>query len=317
LKGLWLKNGTLEFRNNIPDPVPEPGECLIRVTQAGICSTDIAMINGLNPFDGVLGHEFVGIVKDSASPLNGKRVVAEIYTSCGDCSYCRAGLRKHCQNGRVIGIINKNGAFADYISMPEQNLYVVPDDIEDRAAVFVEPLAAALDILEKVEIGPDTSVMLIGAGKLGQLAARVLATTSCPLTIVTRNESKKARLQSLGADLITSKDLSGMTFDVVIDCTGDQDGLTTALAATRPRGTLVLKSTVPGLASVDMTRVVVDEINIVGSRCGPYAKALEYLQRGTIETKSLIDASFSIGNSLEAMATAQQSGILKVLLELD
>ena len=317
MRGLWLCEGRLAYREDIPAPRRAPGECIVRVRHAGICSTDIAMLGGLYPFEGVLGHEFVGIVEDGPDALAGRRVVGEINACCGVCDYCRGALRKHCPNRTVIGILGRNGAFAERIVLPEENLHVVPDSVPDRAAVFTEPLAAALDILERVEIGPDDRVLLVGAGKLGQLLARVLATTGCTLDIIVRSPSKAARLDGVDARLIAAEDMTAQAYDIAVECTGNQDGLLAALAGLRPQGALVMKSTFPGLIAVDVTKIVVDEIRLIGSRCGPYDKALALLEADKVDPQTLIDATYRLADGLAGIARTRESGTLKVLPDLD
>ena len=317
MRGLWLDDGSLTYREDIPTPTAVAGECIVRVRQAGICSTDIAMLNGLYPFTGVLGHEFVGVVEDGPNTLAGRRVVGEINSCCGTCAYCRSSLRKHCPNRSVIGIVGRDGAFADCICLPEENLHVVPNVVPDRAAVFVEPLAAALDILERVEIGAADKVLLVGAGKLGQLVARVVATTGCSLDIVVRSASKAGRLKDLPTTMISAADIVAQDYDVAIECTGNEGGFQAALGGLRPQGTLAMKSTFPGLVSVDITKIVVDEIRLIGSRCGPYDKALALLEAGKVDPQALIDAVYPLSEGLSGIAQSQEPGILKVLLDFD
>lgn len=319
MKGIWLENGAAGFRDDLPLPrVGKNDDCLVRLSLAGVCSTDLAMLNGLYPFSGIMGHEFTGVVEKGPGALQGRRVAGEINISCGQCRECRAGRAKHCQNRSVLGLRGHDGVFAEYVTLPAGNLHLVPGAVPDEAAVFAEPLAAALDVLEQVEISDGTRVLLVGAGRLGQLIARALATTGCALTVVVRDAAKAARLACTGAELISGDDLAGDkaggSFDVAVECTGNDAGLEMALAALRPRGTLVLKSTYAGKPRVDMSRVVVDEIRITGSRCGPFDKALALMAAEDLQLEALIDKVYPLEQGLEALEKSRQAGVVKVLI---
>ena len=314
MRGLWLEKGRLALRDDISEPV-DAGEVRVRVIKAGICSTDTALVNGLYPFIGVIGHEFVGIVESGPNDLNGKRVVGDINAACGTCKFCQNGLAKHCENRTVLGISGRDGAFAEYLSLPIENLHLVPDDVSDDAAVFTEPLAAALEILEQVDMGPGDQVLVIGPGKLGQLIARVLHETGASLTVMGRSPEKLDRLSDLDVSKISS-DSNPIGFDIAVECTGNQDGFAAALAALRPKGTLILKSTYPGALSFDATPLVVDEIKIVGSRCGPFDKALKVMADGKIDPTGLIDARYALADGLAAFEHHARASVLKVLLEV-
>ncbi|MEO0948078.1 MAG: alcohol dehydrogenase catalytic domain-containing protein [Cyanobacteria bacterium J06641_5] len=326
MKGLWLENQTLELRDDLPVPTPPKGEALVRVLQAGICNTDLELIRGYYPYTGILGHEFVGIVEaaaveaatDAASKLQpGQRVVGEINAACGQCHYCQSGLARHCERRSVLGIMQRSGAFANYLTLPAENLHLVPETVSNDAATFTEPLAAALEILEQVAIGPNDRVVVIGDGKLGQLVAQTLALTGCDLLAVGRHEAKLANLSARGIATGFTDAIAPRSCDVAVDCTGNPAGFELARQALRPRGTLVLKSTYAGNLSLDASALVVDEITLVGSRCGPFDKALALLTEHAVDVEPLIATRYSLDRGLEAFARAQQRGTMKVLVEMD
>ena len=294
MRALWLQDGQLCLRGDVPVPSRD-GEVVVRVLLGGICNTDIEMTRGYYPFTGVPGHEFVGVV-------DGKRVVGEINAVCGSCEACRAGRRTHCERRSVLGIRNRDGAFADYLTLPAENLHVVPDEISDEEAVFVEPLAAALQIQEQVRITPDDRVLVVGHGKLGQLIAQTLALTGCKLTVRSRSAAAMPPLSK--------------TFDVAVECTGNAEGFAIARNALRPRDTLVMKSTYAGNLNVNASSLVVDEITLVGSRCGPFAPALALLAEHMIDVRPLIHASYPLDDALTAFEHAQRRGTMKVLIRM-
>lgn len=314
MKALRFEKGELKVAHDIPVPRRE-GEALVRVTIAGICNTDLEIVKGYADFCGTLGHEFVGIVEDSPERSQiGRRVVGEINAGCGACSLCRSGDPRHCPQRTVLGIVNRDGAFADYLSLPPRNLLEVPDEVPDRSAVFVEPLAAACQILEQVEITPAQRVIVLGDGKLGQLIARVLATTGCRLTLVGKHPDKLklAGLAGIETALLGTGVPDGA--DVVVEASGSPAGMKLALEIVRPAGTVVLKSTCRGTAEIDTSRVVVDEISLIGSRCGRFARAIELLSRGVGDLGSLITGEFPLSMGIEAFRRAASPGALKVLL---
>lgn len=269
MKGLWLEAGQLKYRDDLPVPQPADDECLVRVEKAGICSTDIAMLNGLYPFSGILGHEFACIVEDGPEGLVGRRIVSEINVACGNCDWCRRGLGKHCPDRSVIGIIDRDGAFAEIIRVPKENIHRVPANVNADQAVFVEPLAAALDTLEKIDLAPEHKVLVVGAGKLGQLVARVFQSRGCDLRAVARSPAKIERLRVSGIAVIRSQDVPRAHFDIAVECTGNQEGLEIALMSVRAQGIIALRSTYPGTTRIDTTDIVVEEKKIIGTRCGP------------------------------------------------
>jgi 2-desacetyl-2-hydroxyethyl bacteriochlorophyllide A dehydrogenase len=313
MQALWLEDRELSVREI---DVPRiDGEALIRVTLSGICGTDIELSRGYYPFTGVIGHEFVGVVVESPDPVwVGRRVVGEINAVCGACEACRNGRPTHCESRTVLGIADRNGAHAEYVSLPLANLHEVPVAVSDDAAVFTEPLAAALEILQQVHVRPDDRVLLVGAGRLGQLVAQVLALTGARLHVVARHEHQRELLHARGIATIAENDIDQRRYDVVVEATGSPSGLDLARAALRPRGTLVLKSTYRGEVTLDLAPFVVDEITIVGSRCGPFAPALRLLERGEVDPTALIGESYALARGVEAVSAAQKPGAMKVLL---
>jgi len=298
--------------------VPEPGEneALIRVTCAGICNTDLEIVKGYMNFKGVPGHEFVGVVERCGNKaLEGKRVVGEINLSCGNCLYCKSGLRNHCYNRSVLGILGKDGAFADYVTLPTGNLHPVPDSVPDEEAVFVEPLAAAFEILEQVGIGAEDRVCVLGDGKLGLLTAQVVSLTGCALVVGGRHKEKLSILERRGIETKLSSDITERVFDCVIDCTGSSLGIESAMKLVRPKGTIVLKTTVAKRDNIDMNVIVIDEITLVGSRCGPFEPAVHALETKSVDVLPLISRTFPLSEGVEAFNFASGKGVLKVLLK--
>jgi threonine dehydrogenase-like Zn-dependent dehydrogenase len=321
---LVLTAAGLEFQTNRPVPAPKTGEALVAVHLAGICATDIELTRGYKGgFRGILGHEFVGTVvaAPGAEEWAGRRVVGEINIGCGECELCRCGLGKHCRQRTTVGIIGRDGAFAEYVTVPVANLHEVPQAVSDEEAVFCEPLAAAFEILEQVRVGPSTRTYLLGDGRLGLLCAAVLATTGCDLTVIGRHPEKLALVQGacsrteLSAPEVFAR-LAEEPADVVVEATGAPEGFAAALKLVRPLGTIVLKSTfAERLQTFDISQLVVNEISIVGSRCGPFDKALAALQAHAVNVEPLIHARYGIGNALQAFAHAGSKGVLKVLID--
>jgi len=310
-------DGQLRLVEDYHRPVSPPEEALVRVKLANICNTDLEIVRGYMGFRGVLGHEFVGVVEECADGnLVGQRVVGKINCYCGECPTCRAGAPTHCPNRTTLGIRGRDGAFADYLSLPVTNLHTVPEAVSDEAAVFVEPLAAALEILEQVQIKPTDRVVVLGDGKLGLLVAQVLGLTGCDLVVGGRHEEKLAILRRRGVETRLANELPADRADVVVDCTGHPSGFATARGLVKPRGILVLKSTFHGDVEVNLSMLVVDEITLVGSRCGPFAPALRLLQRGLVDVESLVSATYLLDEGLAAFERAQEKGTLKVLLDL-
>src|SRR6266702_4017353 len=332
MRALVYANDSLSFEPHYPDPTLVEGEALIRVLQAGICNTDLEIIQGYMGFQGVLGHEFVGVVEEildtsgipSASPLIGKRVVGEINAACRrpDCFSCQHNMPTHCPNRTTLGIVNRDGAFAEYLTLPIENLHLVPDSVSDEEAVFVEPLAANFEMLEQVHIKPTDRVIVLGDGKMGQLAVQVLALIGCEVTMVGKHEEKltlAARrgvstrlLQNLVAQSITP----ASRVDLIVECTGSAQGLELAMRLVRPRGCIILKRTVADKSTLHLAPIVIDEIRVQGSRCGPFAPALRALSQHSVDVCSLISATFSLDEGLEAFKRAGEKGVLKVLVQL-
>jgi threonine dehydrogenase-like Zn-dependent dehydrogenase len=317
MKGLWLENNQLQLRTDIPIPEPPPGEALVRVLRAGICNTDLELLRGYYPYTGILGHEFVGVVAQGPQDLINRRVVGEINAACGHCRFCLSGQPTHCENRTVLGIVNRHGAFAEYLCLPTKNLHLVPEDVSTEAATFTEPVAAALEIQQQISLSANDRVLVVGDGKLGQLVAQTLALTGCDLLVVGRHQEKLAHLQSKGIKTGLADAVTERAFDISVECTGNPEGFATARRALRPRGTLVLKSTYAGLLSLDASSLVVDEITLIGSRCGPFTPALELLATGQVDVKPLIQARYPLTEGLAAFAKAQTKGVLKVLLEME
>ncbi len=316
MKALYLSRRTLTYRTDLPVPEPPPGEALVRVRLAGICATDLELVRGYYPFDGILGHEFVGeVVRAPGAPeWEGRRVVGEINAACGGCAQCRAGRPTHCEKRTVLGIKGRDGAFAEYLRLPLANLLPVPDEVADEQAVFTEPLAAALEIQQQAHIRPGDRVLVVGAGRLGQLIAWTLALTGCDLRVVARHEPQRRLLARRGIAAIAETNVPRRAMDVVVEATGSPGGFALAQRAVRPRGLLVLKSTYAGDLTLNMSEIVVDEITLLGSRCGPFAPALELLRRGLVDPRDLIAARYPLEKGLEAFEKAAQPGVFKVLL---
>jgi threonine dehydrogenase-like Zn-dependent dehydrogenase len=320
MRALWLQDRQLEYIDDLQVPDPGPGEALVKVRLAGICATDLELVKGYYPFSGVLGHEFVGEIAGApASPERiGQRVVGEINAVCGECTTCLRGDRTHCENRTVLGIAGRHGAFADYLVLPLENLIPVPEGLSDETAVFVEPLAASLEILEQVHIHPTDRVLVVGAGRLGQLISRVLKMTGCDLTVLARHPRQQAASQRAGVQAISV--IGGDSYDLVVEASGSPSGFETARKALRPRGRLVLKSTYAGKLEIDMSAVVVDELTLIGSRCGPFLPALRMMAEGKIDPTDLIDLIDQVvplDQGLEAFEYATLPTHIKVLLSIN
>lgn len=318
MKALVFEN-ELKFDNNYQAPTPKKGEALVRLTTAGICNTDLEITKGYMGFKGIPGHEFIGIVEEingDDKTFIGKRVAGEINCGCGKCSYCYQGLQRHCMNREVIGIFNKDGCFAQYITVPVENLVEVPASLIDDEAVFVEPVAAACEILEQVHIKPDDKIAVLGDGKLGLIISLVLSTTQADLTLVGKHSNKLEIASKQGLKTMLLQDVtSSKSFDIVVDATGSVNGFETALNLVKPRGVVVLKSTVAADKPLNLAPVVIDEITIVGSRCGQFEPALRLLAKKQFDLKPLITASYKFDDAIEAFNLNAQKDTLKVLLK--
>lgn len=316
MKAVWLEDGKLEIRDDLPIPKPPSGEALVRVKLAGICNTDLELVKGYSSFTGIPGHEFVGEALECPGKpeLEGQRVVGSINAVCHKCDMCRRGLEGHCRNRTVLGITGRDGVFAEYTLLPTENLYLVPDSLSDREAVFVEPLAAALQVLELLELDREARIAVTGAGKLGQLISEALAAEGFHPVAVPRYPWQWERLEGLGVSCRPWEEMGKGSFDVVVESTGSPSGLKLSLELLRPRGTMVLKSTYQGIAELDLSRIVVDEITILGSRCGPFPRALEMLAVGKVSPGSMVEDTLPLSEGLEAFAKASARGAGKILL---
>ena len=300
-----------------PVPAAGRGEALLRVRQAGVCATDLEIVRGYMGFRGVLGHEFVADVVEGPEDLVGRRVVGEINCPCGKCELCRRGLSGHCPQRTVLGIAGRDGAFAEFVTLPAENLHAVPDAVDDDAAVFVEPLAAACQVLRQVAVDDQTWVTVLGDGRLGLLVAQVLADAGAPVRVLGRHPAKLALCERWGIQSRPVADVKGRADqDVVVDCTGSAAGLATALKLVRPRGTVVLKSTVAEPAAVDLSPAVVNEVTILGSRCGDFGAALGLLAAGRVDVAGLIHRRMKLAQGVEALTLAGRPGVLKVILTM-
>jgi threonine dehydrogenase-like Zn-dependent dehydrogenase len=317
MKALRYENEKLSI-SEVAKPVAD-GEALVRVTLSGVCNTDLEIAHGYAGFEGTLGHEFVGVIEEvphNGALTPGDRVVGEINAGCGTCDLCRAGDPRHCSTRTVLGIVGRDGAHAEFLKLPLVNLLPVPDEIPDEHAVFAEPLAAACSVLERVSVTEDTRVAVIGDGKLGLLCAQVLATTGAAVTLIGKHQSKLAIAERHGIET-TTIDKAGTrkgTFEVAVEASGSPTGFSTALELLHPRGVLVLKSTFHGKTEIEAAPLVVNEISIIGSRCGRFAPALDLLKNGLIDVESLVTDEFPLSAGVEAMERAAEPGILKILL---
>lgn len=298
-------------------PKPKSGESLVKVKLAGICGTDLEILHGYMAYSGIPGHEFVGVVEESANKdLIGKRVVGEINAGCKTCTSCINGLERHCPNRTVLGIFKRDGAFAEYLSLPEKNLHVIPDSIQDEQAVFVEPLAAAYEITEQIHIDSKWNVAIVGDGRLAQLIVRVLKLYCLNITCFGRHEKKLQVLKKLGIKTkIVIESNEEKTFDLVIEATGSDSGFSDTMKLIRPRGTVVLKSTIASQNKLELTPAVVNEVTIIGSRCGVFRPAINALATGIISVNELVDSIYPIEKFQEAFEHAKKPDTLKILLQ--
>jgi len=315
VKAAHLNGSTVTLQTDYPTPDVRDGEVLVRVLRAGICETDLQLMQGYMGFRGVLGHEFVGIAE--SGPLAGQRVVGEINCSCWDCETCRRGLPTHCPNRTVIGILGRDGAFADYISVPQKNLHPVPDSLSTDEAVFVEPVAAAFQILRQQLVQKGDRVTVLGDGRLGNLCAQVLVWSGCEVLVIGKHASKLGVLSDLGIQTGLLGDINPQhDSDVVVDCTGSSSGLPTALQFVRPWGTVVLKTTVAGEQTLALAPIVIDEVRVIGSRCGPFPDAIAALDAGHVTVKPLISDRFPLDDAVAALQHTASQPVLKVLLDV-
>lgn len=332
MHALVFRDGKLVLNHDYPLPAPRAGEALIRVLLAGICNTDLEIVRGYMGFQGVLGHEFVGVVEaiygdetqDQYAHLLGQRVVGDINAACyrPDCYYCQRGMSTHCPNRTTLGIANRDGAFANYLMLPVENLHPVSENVSDEQAVFVEPLAANFEILEQVHLKPTDSVLILGDGKMGQLAAQVLTLSGCEVIMLGKHQDKLSLAEKRGvrAVLLNSAEHDRLKrerrIDMAIECSGSAQGLGMVLSLVRPRGTVILKSTVAAESTLNLAPIVVDEIRVQGSRCGPFLPALRALSQGLINVQPLISARYTLDEAVYAFKYAKQKGMLKVLVQM-
>jgi len=309
-------NQELRFDTRYADPQAGDGEVLIDVRLAGICATDLEIVKGYMGFSGVLGHEFVGTVVKGRRRWRGQRVVAEINCVCGRCDMCQHGLANHCRRRTVLGISGRDGVFADQVAVPERNLHEVPDTLTDEQAVFVEPLAAAYQVVKQCPIEKRMRVAVVGSGRLGLLVAQVLHAAGCQLEVIGRNELTLTFCEKKGIQATAVSELMPRADrDMVIDCSGSPEGFETALRLVRPRGTLVLKSTGAGTAPLNLAPIVVNEVTLLGSRCGPFAEAINALARRQVDVESMISRQMPLSKGVEAFALAADPRYIKVLLK--
>jgi len=300
---------------DIPQPQRPQGFATIRLLLGGICNTDLELQRGYYGFAGTPGHEFVGeVVAADTQSLVGKRVVGEINLNCGDCSWCARGLGRHCPARTVLGIVQHPGAFQEFLTLPERNLHVVPDSIPDEAAVFIEPLAAACEILDQVPLSPGDEIAVLGDGKLGLLIAQVLHAHGCRVRQFGKHANKLQISRSRGIETAAAGTEPARAFRYVVDATGSPGGLRTAVHMAEPRGTVILKSTIHGEVPIDTAPVIVDEITLIGSRCGRFEPAIELLRNREVDVTPLITDRIPLKRAADAFRTAARQGVLKVLL---
>ncbi|MDT4965871.1 MAG: hypothetical protein QOJ64_608 [Acidobacteriota bacterium] len=315
MKALRYEHSQLSVAE-VPEP-RQPDEAVVRVTLSGICNTDLEIARGYAGFEGTLGHEFVGVVESAPDPrLPGRRVVGEINAGCGHCAHCISGDPRHCPERTVLGIVGRDGAHAELLQLPIVNLLPVPDEIPDERAVFCEPLAAALGIAERVNLSHESSVAVIGDGKLGLLCAQALALKDASVTLIGKHPQKLEIASRRGIETATLDQMRNRVreFDTVVEASGSESGFALALDLLEPRGVLILKSTFHGTTPIDASRIVVDEISVVGSRCGRFAPALDLLRDDRIDVESLISETYPLSDGVRAMQRAGEPGVLKILL---
>ncbi len=317
MKALLIENGEAKIVEDYHKPEIKPGWTLIKPRVVGICKTDLELMKGYMNFSGVPGHEFVGVVEEASDEkLLGRRVVGEINFACGSCEYCKTGLQRHCPNRSVLGIQNADGVFAEYTTLPQENIHVLPEGVSDDQAVFVEPLAASLEILMQTHIKPTWRIYVLGDGKLGLLITQVLRLTGCDLTLVGKHENKLRIVERMGVKTSTLEKVPEIKADLVVECTGNPKGYSLAKRLIRPSGTIIAKSTYHQNLELNWSEIVVDEITIIGSRCGPFTPAIRLLELGLIDTDSLITARYQFKEVLKAFDHARNSEAIKILVQM-
>ena len=317
MRALWLEGRALRLRDDVPLPAPPAGEALVRVKLAGVCNTDLELVRGYYPYTGVPGHEFVGVVEraDGAPEWVGRRVVGEINAACGACATCRAGRRTHCERRSVLGIVGRDGAFATHLALPLGTCTRCRRGSPTRWRSSPSPPPPPSSSRSRCAVSPGDRVVVIGAGKLGNLVAQTLAATGCRLLAVGRSQHSLLLLSARGIATATAEGIEPRQADLAVECTGSPEGLELARRAVRPRGTIVLKSTYHGKAAIDMAPFVVDEITLVGSRCGPFAPALASLARGEVDPRPLVEARYPLAEAVAAFDHAARPGALKILVD--
>ena len=315
MKATFFDGKKITLDKNYPNP--DLNETLVRVNLAGICGTDLEILDGYMQYNGILGHEFVGTVEKSDNPeMIGKRVVGEINAGCEKCDFCIKGLQRHCSNRTVLGILKRNGAFAELLSLPEKNLHVIPDSISDEQAVFIEPLAAAFEINEQVSLKPEWNVAVVGDGRLAQLIIQVIKLICSNITCFGKHENKLEGLVQSGIKIkLGIESTDEQLFDLVVEATGSNSGFTDTMKLVKPRGIVVLKSTIASRENLDLTPTIINEITLIGSRCGLFKPAIDALATGKISVNSMIDSTFSLENFEDAINHAKKPDTLKVFLK--
>jgi threonine dehydrogenase-like Zn-dependent dehydrogenase len=315
MKAALFDGKKLHLQEDYPEPNHE--ETIVKISLAGVCGTDLEILDGYMDYQGILGHEFVGIVvKSKNKDLIGKRVVGEINVGCGECPSCKSGMERHCPNRTVLGILRRDGAFAEFLALPEKNLHIIPDSVTDEQAVFVEPLAAAFEITQQVDLKSEWNVGIVGDGRLAQLIANVLKLYCAKIVCFGKHENKLANLKKFGIDTrlkIISDDEH--RFDLVVEATGNNSGFVDAMKLVKPRGIVVLKSTIASKENLDLTSAVVNEVTLIGSRCGTFRPAIEALASGKISIDCLIDSTYPLNKFQEAIKHAKKPNTLKVFLK--
>ena len=315
MKATFFDGKQMIFDNNYPDP--KFNETLVQVNLAGICGTDLEILNGYMKYSGILGHEFVGTVVKSNNPnLIGKRVVGEINAGCTKCDFCIRGMERHCPSRTVLGILKRDGSFAEFLSLPEKNLHVIPDSISDEQAVFVEPLAAAFEINEQISLKPEWNVAVVGDGRLAQLIIQVIKLTCSNITCFGKHQNKLEGLIQSGIKIkIGIESTDEQLFDLVVEATGSNSGFTDTMKLVKPRGTVVLKSTIASRENLDLTSTIINEITLIGSRCGLFKPAIDALATGVISVDSMVDCTFPLDKFEDAIVHAKKPDTLKVFLK--
>ena len=315
MKATYFDGKQIILDENFPDP--QSDETLVRVNLAGICGTDLEILDGYMEYTGILGHEFVGTVEKSRNPtMVGKRVVGEINAGCGKCNSCMNGIQRHCPSRTVLGILKRDGAFAEFLSLPEKNLHVIPDSISNEQAVFVEPLAAAFEIKEQVSLKPEWNVAVVGDGRLAQLIIQVIKLTCSNITCFGKHESKLEGLVQSGIKIkIGIESTDEKLFDLVVEATGSNSGFVDTMKLVKPRGIVILKSTIASRENLDLTPTIINEITLIGSRCGLFKPAIDALASGIISVNSMIDSTFPLEKFEDAIVYAKKPNTLKVFLK--